>query len=351
MASNPENVKLSVLAKLQEALDEEDILSDQILTMMHRYADRFTNRRVEINNLIVLQDHQLVDYGKYAFGCMTGADMKKPSGLLVQPMIPEWKWDNIKMDFITNLPKPSQGFDTIWVIVDRLTKSAHFLPIWENDPLDKLARDRVMLKVSPWKGVVRFELSRVHHTFHVSNLKKCYANESLVMSLEGVHIDDRLQFVEEPFEIMEREIKRLKRSWIPLVKVSWNSKRGPKFIVEREDSFKQKYPHLFTNRASSSTTSFHHKRIIIKGKKKELFLDDIGPATARQSSYLASASISNGTKGKECNFPSLGVNLGDKRSSEPSIKPHSPGSFRMKIVEPLTIHTPPLPHTAYFHQN
>ncbi|GJV77068.1 phospholipase-like protein [Tanacetum coccineum] len=74
---NPENVRLSVLAKLQEALDEEDILADQILTMMHRYADRFTNRRVEINNLMVLQDHPLVDYGKYAFGCMTGADMKK----------------------------------------------------------------------------------------------------------------------------------------------------------------------------------------------------------------------------------------------------------------------------------
>ncbi|GJZ04795.1 hypothetical protein Tco_0538070 [Tanacetum coccineum] len=74
---NPENVRLIVLAKLQEALDEEDILADQILTMMHRYADRFTNRRVEINNLMVLQDHPLVDYGKYALGCMTGADMKK----------------------------------------------------------------------------------------------------------------------------------------------------------------------------------------------------------------------------------------------------------------------------------
>ncbi|GKB17092.1 hypothetical protein Tco_0851015 [Tanacetum coccineum] len=119
--------------------------------------------------------------------------------------------------------------------------------------------DRVMLKVSPWKGVVRFgkrgklnpryvgpfkvlakvgkvayklelpqELSRVHHTFHVSNLKKCYAEKPL-------------------------EIKRLKRSRIPLVKVRWNSRRGPKFTWEREDSFKQKYPQLFINRASSST--------------------------------------------------------------------------------------------------
>ncbi|GJY98193.1 hypothetical protein Tco_0515103 [Tanacetum coccineum] len=67
------------------------------------------------------------------------------------------------------------------------------------------------------------ELSRVHHTFHVSNLKKCYANEPLVMPLEGIHVDDKLQFVEEPVEIMEREIKRLKQSRIPLVKVRWNA--------------------------------------------------------------------------------------------------------------------------------
>nr|GEY33986.1 putative reverse transcriptase domain-containing protein [Tanacetum cinerariifolium] len=119
--------------------------------------------------------------------------------------------------------------------------------------------DRVMLKVSPWKGVVRFikrgKLNpRVHHTFHVSNLKKCYADEPLAMPLEGVHIDETLQFVEEPVEIMEREIKRLKRSWIPLVKVCWNSRRGHEFTWECEDSFKQKYPHLFTNQTSSSTT-------------------------------------------------------------------------------------------------
>ncbi|GJV76174.1 reverse transcriptase domain-containing protein [Tanacetum coccineum] len=68
------------------------------------------------------------------------AEHQRPSALLVQPEIPKWMLDNITMDFITKLPKSSQGFDTIWVIVDRLTKSAHFLPIRENDPLDKLAR-------------------------------------------------------------------------------------------------------------------------------------------------------------------------------------------------------------------
>ncbi|GJR95269.1 putative reverse transcriptase domain-containing protein [Tanacetum coccineum] len=68
------------------------------------------------------------------------AEHQKPSGLLVQPEIPQWKWDNITMDFVTKLPKSSQGYDTIWVIVDRLTKSTHFLPMRETDPIERLAR-------------------------------------------------------------------------------------------------------------------------------------------------------------------------------------------------------------------
>ncbi|GJV44980.1 hypothetical protein Tco_0546591 [Tanacetum coccineum] len=152
-------------------------------------------------------------------------------------------------------------------------------------PMEFQVGDRVMLKVSPWKGVVRFgkrgklnpgyvgpfkvlakvgfvayklelpqELSGVHNTFHVSNLKKCYFDEPLAVPSEGLHIDDKLQFVEEPVKIMEREVKRLKRSRIPLVKVRWNSRRGPEFTWEREDWFKKKYPHLFTKQASSTTT-------------------------------------------------------------------------------------------------
>ncbi|GJZ57406.1 putative reverse transcriptase domain-containing protein [Tanacetum coccineum] len=77
---------------------------------------------------------------KYLTYARVKAEHQRPSGLLVQPVIPEWKWDNITMDFITKLPRSSQGFDIIWVIMDRLTKSAHFLPIRENDPLEKLAR-------------------------------------------------------------------------------------------------------------------------------------------------------------------------------------------------------------------
>ncbi|GKD31851.1 reverse transcriptase domain-containing protein, partial [Tanacetum coccineum] len=88
--------------------------------------------------------HPSQHIAKYVSKCLTCARVKaehqRLSGLLVQPEIPEWKWDNITMDFITKLPKSLQGFNTIWVIVDRLTKSAFFLPIRENDPLDKLAR-------------------------------------------------------------------------------------------------------------------------------------------------------------------------------------------------------------------
>nr|GEU29835.1 putative reverse transcriptase domain-containing protein [Tanacetum cinerariifolium] len=166
--------------------------------------------------------------------------------------------------------RPS-GYETIWVIIDRLTKSAIFVPMRETDTKEKLARmylkeaevgevqllgseivqettekiiqikqriqsahdrqksyadlkrkpmefqvgDRVMLKVLPWKGVkleLPQELSRVHNTFHVSNLKKCYANEPLAVPLDGLHFDDKLNFVEEPVVIMDREIKRVKQS-------------------------------------------------------------------------------------------------------------------------------------------
>ncbi|GKC92214.1 hypothetical protein Tco_1157656 [Tanacetum coccineum] len=113
-------------------------------------------------------------------------------------------------------------------------------------PMEFEVEDRVMLKVSPWKGVVRFGKRGKLNPRYVGPFKvlakKCYTDETLVMPLEGIHVDDKLQFVEEPVEIMEREIKRLKRSRIPLVKVRWNSRRGPEFTWEREDSFKQKYP-------------------------------------------------------------------------------------------------------------
>nr|GEY16199.1 putative reverse transcriptase domain-containing protein [Tanacetum cinerariifolium] len=99
------------------------------------------------------------------------------------------------------------------------------------------------------------ELSRVYNMFHVSNLKKCDADEPLAVLLDGLHFDDKLHFVEEQVEIVDHEVKRLKRSRIPLVKVRWNSKRGPEFTWEREDQFRKKYPHLFAKTAPSSSVA------------------------------------------------------------------------------------------------
>ncbi|KAK1414436.1 hypothetical protein QVD17_30180 [Tagetes erecta] len=390
------------------------------------------------------------DIALYVSKCLTCSKVKvehqRPSGLLVQPEIPVWKWESISMDFVTKLPRTPSGCDSIWVIVDRLTKSAHFLPMRENYPVSKLAKmyideivsrhgvpldiisdrdsrymsrfwqslqaclgtklnvstayhpqtdgqtertiqtledmlracvidfggnweshlaliefsynnsyhssidmapfealygrkcrspicwteigeaqisrpefiqlstdiihkirdnllaarnrqkyyadkrrkpmeynvgDLVLLKVSPWKGVFRFgkkgklapryvgpfkvlkrvgkvayelelptELSNVHPTFHVSNLKKCLADENLHIPLDEVQIDESMHFVEKPVEIMDREVKKLKRSRIPIIKVRWESKRGPEFTWEREDQMKKKYPHLFASTSS-----------------------------------------------------------------------------------------------------
>ncbi|GJV49333.1 putative reverse transcriptase domain-containing protein [Tanacetum coccineum] len=367
----------------------------------------------------------------------------KPSGLFQQPEIPKWKWEKITMDFISGLPRTPSGYDSIWVIVDRLTKSAHFLPMKKTDSIEKLAQlylkeivckhgvptsiisdrdilftsrfwkslqeamgtqldmsiayhpeidgqsettiqmledmlrayvidfgsgwdrhlplvefsynnsyqasinvapfealygqkcrspvywsevrdsqltgpemirettekivqikdqlltarshqksyadvrckpmefqvgDIVMLKVSPWKGVIHFgkrgklspryigpfriierigpvayklelpdKLCGIHNTFHVSNLKKCLADENLVIPFEEIQLDDKLHFIEEPVEIMDRKVKQLKQSRILIVKVRWNSRRGPEYTWEIEDFFKRNYPHLFSS--------------------------------------------------------------------------------------------------------
>ncbi|GJW39038.1 putative reverse transcriptase domain-containing protein [Tanacetum coccineum] len=349
------------------------------------------------------------DVAEYVSRCLTCSEIKaehqKTSGLLQQPKIPEWKWEKITMNLVTKLPRSSSGYDVTWVIVDRLTKSAHFLPIREDYKTKKLARiyineivarhgvpvsiisDRdgrfashlwqalqealstklhmstayhpetdgqsertiqtledmlracvidfggswdthlplvefscknsyhTSIKCAPFEAlygrkcrspviwtevgesqligpeivqettrrlfrlrkVVRFgkkgklapryvgpfeivecvgpvayrlklpqELSCVHDTFHVSNLKKCLAEPDVQVPLDEIEIDENLRFVEEPIEIVERDVKKLKRRRIPLVKVRWNSRQGAEYTWEREDQFRKKYPHLFS---------------------------------------------------------------------------------------------------------
>ncbi|GJW76297.1 putative reverse transcriptase domain-containing protein [Tanacetum coccineum] len=349
------------------------------------------------------------DIATYVSNCLTCAKVKaghqRPSGLLQQPKIPEWKWDMITMDLITKLPRSRSGYDAIrsarvdyfgsrWVIYftllangiesvrDKIRLEYYLssadgwantiqtledmlracvidfggswdvlLPLAEfsynnsyhlsircapfealygrkcrspvlwveigegsligpelvlettdkvvmikeklkaardrqksyadkrRKPLEFEVGDHVFLKVSPWKGVVHFrkkgklepryvgpfeileriglvayklrlpeELSSVHDTFHVSTLKKCLADANLHMPFDEIKVDKTLRFVEQLVEIMEREIKKLKRRNIALVKVRWNSKRGPEFTWEHEDQMRIKYPQLFVDR-------------------------------------------------------------------------------------------------------
>ncbi|GKB97899.1 putative reverse transcriptase domain-containing protein [Tanacetum coccineum] len=188
------------------------------------------------------------DIATYVSKCLTCARVKaehqRPSGLLVQPEIPEWKWDNITMDFITKLPRSSQGFDTIWVIVDRLTKSAHFLPIRENDPLEKLASLGTEIRMSTAniqkrrpqsertistledllpleKYVIDFakarfgncflKISKFHHTFPCIKSEECYADNQYSSVRKGISRTKKLPFVKSPLKSWNGRIKRLKQ--------------------------------------------------------------------------------------------------------------------------------------------
>nr|GEV75056.1 retrotransposon protein, putative, Ty3-gypsy subclass [Tanacetum cinerariifolium] len=307
------------------------------------------------------------DTAVYVSRCLTylkvKAEHQRPSGLLQQHEILEWKRERIAMDFVTKLPRTSSGHDTIWSertiqtledmlracvldfkgswdvhlplvefsynksyhssvrcapfealygrkccspimwaevgkgqligpelvqettekilqIKDRLKAAHDHKKSYANKrrkPLEFNVGDYVLLKVSPYKGVVRFgkrgklaprfvgplnitekidpvayrltlpeELNGVHDTFHMSNLKKCLADLTLQVPLDEIQANAKLNFVEELVEILEREFKKLNWSRITIIMVWWNSKRGPEFTWEREDQMRLKYLHLFS---------------------------------------------------------------------------------------------------------
>ncbi|GJZ25827.1 putative reverse transcriptase domain-containing protein [Tanacetum coccineum] len=312
------------------------------------------------------------DIATYVSKCLTCAKVKaehqKPSGLLQQPDIPVWKWERITMDFINRLPRTSSGYDTIWVIVDRLTKSAHFLPMKKMDSMEKLTQLYLkevkafgmnldmstayhpqtdsqskrtiqtledMLRAcviefgSSWDRHLPLGEFSYNNSYHASikaasyealygrkcrshvcwsevgdsqltgpeliremtekivqiknslltarSRQKSYADRrskplefevgdmallkvlswkgakylakgDIVVLMNEIQLDDKLHMIEEPVEIIDGEVKRLKQSRIPIVRVRWNSQSGPEFTWERKDQIKKKFPRLFTSK-------------------------------------------------------------------------------------------------------
>ncbi|GJX55242.1 hypothetical protein Tco_0285139 [Tanacetum coccineum] len=201
---------------------------------------------------------------------------RRVRGMILAAQSEAFKQENIGESSLTGLELVQEATDKV-VLVKEKPKAARdrqkSYVDFRRKPLEFEVGDRVLLKVTPWKGVVHFgkkgklapryvgpfeileriglvayrlrlpeELNSVHDTFHVSNLKKCLVDANLHEPLDEIKVDKTLRFVEEHVDIMDRDIKKLKRRKIALVKVRWNLKRGPEFTWEHEDQMRIKYP-------------------------------------------------------------------------------------------------------------
>nr|GEX13524.1 reverse transcriptase domain-containing protein [Tanacetum cinerariifolium] len=366
--------KANVVADALSRKDKKPIRVRALVVTITIYPTKFEMHKLKhARRKILVPKDFLAKGGHLKLDLM--AEHQKPSGLLQQPAIPVWKWERITMDFIIKLPRTPSGYDLIWVIVDRLTKYAHFIPMNEKFKMERLTRlylkeivcrhgvpvsiisDRdprfasrfwtslqkllgmnldmstayhpktdgqsertiqtledmlracVMDFGSGWHKhlpLAKFSYNNCYNTsikaapfealyerkcrspvcwnevgdaqligpemirettemivqiknrllaarsrqksyadvrrkpleFEVGDkvmLKKCLSDEDLIIPLNEVRIDEKLHFIEEPIEIMDREVKQLKQIWIPIVKVRWNSSHGPEYTWERED--------------------------------------------------------------------------------------------------------------------
>ncbi|GKD95758.1 putative reverse transcriptase domain-containing protein [Tanacetum coccineum] len=236
------------------------------------------------------------DIATYVSKCLTCAKVKaeyqRPSGVLQQPKIPmhgvlisiisdrdshftsrfcrslqKALGTNLDMSTAYHPQTDSQSKRTIQMLEDMLHAYViDFGSSWDrhmpcqksyadrrSKPLEFEAGDMVLLKILARVGPVAYtselpeELKALHSMFPVSNLKKCLADENIIIPLDQIQLHDKLHFIEELVEIVDREVKRLKQTRIPIIKVHWNSRRGPKFTWERKDQFRDKYPHFFTS--------------------------------------------------------------------------------------------------------
>jgi len=226
------------------------------------------------------------DIAEFVYACLVCQKSKiehqKPSGLMQPLFVPKWKWNSISMDFVGALPKTVKGFDSIWVVVDRLTKSAHFIPIKTGMSMARLAEIYIE-KVVRLHGIpssivsdrdprftsmfwesfqaalgTKLRLSSTYHpqtdgqtdgllhdVFHVSQLRKYVYDKSHVIQVDELEVRDNLTVETWPIRIEDCEVKHLRGKEIVLVKVIWVGPTGESATLESESRIKDSYPELF----------------------------------------------------------------------------------------------------------